>query len=124
MHKILSVLFVLTLTTQADCTWLDKNAKTAGAALIDCAKGDVASVVAKILADVASTVSAGGSGWESDLDAIGKTAGSEALACAVKAVSTVLAPEATGSAKSTAELSPAAQRAELAIASHGWAFKH
>jgi len=78
------------------CSAAQRDAKVAGSALVDCAKQDVTAAVPELgvalIAEVARILShSDESTWRSDLDALGKRAGSDAVVCAAKAAAAVLA---------------------------------
>lgn len=106
------------------CSWFESNAKTAEQALIDCGKQDLGQLVGDqgltLLGDVAQLIAAGGDGWQDALSKLALTVGDDALACAVKAVSTVFASAPTG--QQTTHESEAAMRASSTISKHGWRF--
>jgi len=112
------------LLTSSGCSWFESNAKTVEQSAFDCAKADIGQLVGDqgltLLGDVAQIVAAGGDGWQDALTKLGTTVGEEALACAVKAVSTVFASKPTGQ-QSTAE-SAQATRASASIAAHHWKY--
>ena len=120
-------LLVLALTCALSvpgCSWFESNAKTAEQSLIDCGKQDLGQLVGDhgltLLGEVAQIVAAGGDGWQDALTKLGTTVGNDALACAVKAVSTVFASAPTG--QQTTHESESATRASATITKHGWRF--
>lgn len=82
------------------CAWLESKGSAAEKAFVDCAKADVASKAGEILAQVTQIILAGGTGYQAELSSVGKTAGSDALVCAVKTVGIVFAAEAPKAADS------------------------
>ena len=106
------------------CSWFDSNAKTVEQSAIDCARADIGQLVGDqgltLLGEVAQIVAAGGDGWQDALTKLATTVGNDALACAVKAVSTVFASRPTGQ-QSTVE-SASATRASSFIASKHWKY--
>lgn len=121
MIKYLKVLALVGLMCgSAACTPTHKaEVKAATTAFVDCAK---TKIVPALISDVAQLLLAGAPDWQSNLEGLGKTSGSDALACAVKTVEDLFSASANGSGKSSAEKSPAAIRAEQTIAAHGWRY--
>ena len=106
------------------CSWFQSKAPAVEAALINCAKADVGQTVVEVgltlLADVATIIEGGADGWQAALDQLGAKYGSDAEACAVKAVATVLTSRPSSS---EAANDPAAARAQAFVTTKGWRFK-
>ena len=124
MHKhIRSLLIVAMLSAPGStgCTAAHKaEIKTAITTFVDCSK---TSLTETIVEAVAKALAGGASDWQSQLEDVGKSAGGDALACAVKTVKGTLMASSNGSGMSTSEMSPAAQRAEQTISKYGWRFE-
>lgn len=91
--------------------------------LIDCAKQDIGATVTEvgltILGVVAQIIEAGADNWQTSLDNLGVEYGKDALACAVKAVDTVL----NATASQTTTFSLVSQRAQTYLTARHVRFK-
>ena len=127
MKKIAIALLLSLVATfgLTSCSKAKTDIKQAGQVFIDCSKADISQAVAtdgtSLLGAVAQIILAGGDGWQAALEQIGKTVGEDALACATKAVESILVAHGDGSP--TTSVSPAEARAIAFLQAHpSWKF--
>lgn len=129
LKKLAAIALVLTVaSTQASCSWLKSEGKTAETAAVACAQQDLGQTVTEAGASLLMTVSSilfnGGTNWMADLTALAAKYGEDAVTCAAHIAEALFQMPSTGSGSgssgpSTADSDTAAGRAhQWVVGSH------